>query len=336
MDIRDTGKAIGNLRKKAGLTQQQLAVALNVSDKAVSKWERGLSCPDISLLPKISILLDTDIESLLYGHHFQHKAHWCGILILDKNSEITPIRMIYNKPLVYFWLSYFMLIGIKDILIINDYGDVEMLLGDGRQYGITLQYNINWNNFAKGRSVALYQGSTVLYGMDLTKICQRAMANSIGASILAICGGSELAEVELFFDYKHKVIADKSARASLDHYYQGPFLFCPVEIWEKTDAFGKGYEEVLYQLKKGSNLYVELIGRGMQRFSVTTEDELLDFAQFVKVTQRNSREQIACLEEIAWRRGLISTNQLRDLIEQQNNRRLKDYLNKLSKGGNHQ
>ena len=91
MCIRD--RTIAELRKRAQLTQSQLSEKLGVSDKAVSKWERGLSCPDISLLNKLSIILDTDIESILYG--YEVKNVWKGILVLDDSIESDII--IYDK-----------------------------------------------------------------------------------------------------------------------------------------------------------------------------------------------------------------------------------------------
>ena len=81
MDLNLTGKTIAKLRKSVGFTQASLAEKLGVSDKAVSKWERGIACPDTSIWNQLSILLDTDIESLLYGH--DSSDEWIGILILD-------------------------------------------------------------------------------------------------------------------------------------------------------------------------------------------------------------------------------------------------------------
>ena len=76
------GKTISFLRKQKGYTQRELSVLLDISDKAVSKWERGLSYPDISLLAKLSILLDTDIESLLQGNVSHGSQAWRGVMIL--------------------------------------------------------------------------------------------------------------------------------------------------------------------------------------------------------------------------------------------------------------
>ena len=85
MEVDRVAKAIAYLRKRAGYTQRELASRLGVSDKAVSKWERGLGLPDVSLLGKLSILLDTDTDSLLTGDVIHHEKGWHGVLILEKS-----------------------------------------------------------------------------------------------------------------------------------------------------------------------------------------------------------------------------------------------------------
>ena len=86
MQIDKVGHAIAYLRKRAGYTQKDLADRLGVSDKAVSKWERGLGLPDVSLLGKLSILLDTDTDSLLAGDVIHHDRGWHGLLVLEDSS----------------------------------------------------------------------------------------------------------------------------------------------------------------------------------------------------------------------------------------------------------
>ena len=101
MDLSKTGKTIAKLRRSAGFTQASLAEKLGISDKAVSKWERGIACPDVSLWNKLSILLDTDIESLIYGHEIGNK--WHGALILD--DKVPASTMVYNKPMLHYLIS---------------------------------------------------------------------------------------------------------------------------------------------------------------------------------------------------------------------------------------
>ena len=93
MDVVRVAKAISYLRKRAGFTQKDLAERLGVSDKAVSKWERGLGLPDVSLLGKLSILLDTDTDSLLAGDVIHHDKGW--VLVLPDADE--PVCTIYTE-----------------------------------------------------------------------------------------------------------------------------------------------------------------------------------------------------------------------------------------------
>lgn len=134
------GKAIAYLRKRAGYTQKDLADRIGISDKAVSKWERGLGLPDISYLRKLSILLDTDTDSLLAGDVVHHDHLWSGVLLLDENDcGIGAGTIIYDKPLIYYLLSYFLLIGIHDVTILGTESDkeyIEKTLGDGKNLGL--------------------------------------------------------------------------------------------------------------------------------------------------------------------------------------------------------
>ena len=115
MDAIKTGKTIAYLRKKLGYTQKDLALRIGISDKAVSKWERGVGMPDIAYLRKLAILLNTDTESLLAGSAIQENS-WQGILVVDDN-EISLSTIVYDKPLAHYLLGYFMLLGISNIVI---------------------------------------------------------------------------------------------------------------------------------------------------------------------------------------------------------------------------
>ena len=128
MDIEKIGKAISFLRKRAGYTQKDLADRLGISDKAVSKWERGQGLPDISYLRKLSILLDTDTDSLLAGDIFRHDSGWQGIIVLEDNiCGIGAGTVIYDKPLIFFLLSYFLLVGIKNISVVCSDNDKQYI-----------------------------------------------------------------------------------------------------------------------------------------------------------------------------------------------------------------
>ena len=100
--------AIKTLRKRKNLTQHQLADKLGVTDKAVSKWERGLGTPDISMLNKLALILDIDTDNLLEGNIAYLDNNWVGILDINKfDTSISVTTEVYGKPLVYIFLSYF-------------------------------------------------------------------------------------------------------------------------------------------------------------------------------------------------------------------------------------
>lgn len=165
MEIKETGILIKKLRKDAGYTQKSLADALFVTDKAVSKWERGLSLPDTSLLPKLSMLLDADMEYLIsgklpYGIH----EEWSGVLItedIDYN--------LYDKPAVYYLLSYFVLVGIKNIEIRTNNKkyiyDLHL-----EKYGL----NISFDKI-ESEKVMLINGKVLIFGVNLTRQISDAM-----------------------------------------------------------------------------------------------------------------------------------------------------------------
>ena len=178
MDTEKIGEAISFLRKRAGYTQKDLATRIGISDKAVSKWERGISLPDIALLRKLSILLDTDTDSLLAGDVIHHDRRWGGLLVIDENPYgINAETMIYDKPLVYFLLGYFMLVGIKSIRIKCDASSKEFILkklGSGKRFGIDITFD---EGHEKPSNYMVVLGRSILYGVDQTRFFQRAMVH---------------------------------------------------------------------------------------------------------------------------------------------------------------
>ena len=113
-----SGNIIAELRREAGYTQKTLAEALNITDKAVSKWERGLSLPDVALLPKLSALLDADIELLLQEDTSRLHKEWAGLIDL-RNFDGDLAQIVYDKPMVYYILTHYLLLGIRDIYLIG-------------------------------------------------------------------------------------------------------------------------------------------------------------------------------------------------------------------------
>lgn len=193
MDALKMGKAIAFLRKRYGLTQKDVAEYLGISDKAVSKWERGLGTPDISFLVKLAMIFDTDIESILEGNIANFDLNWHGYLALDYAEGISPNTLLYDKPVVYYQLAYLMLASITDIHVYGSPFQVQVMqqcLPDMEQLGVHLAYHSR--NVAEpfdtvvqhalqetpGLDGMMYiTGLSFLYGKDLTKVFRRQIYN---------------------------------------------------------------------------------------------------------------------------------------------------------------
>ena len=101
-------KSIAFLRRKAGYTQSDLVLRIVISDKAVSKWEGGLTIPDIDNICKLAILLNTDVESLFSGVIRPDNGTWLGIIYIKENSsDVCLTSVIYVKPLSHYFWGFF-------------------------------------------------------------------------------------------------------------------------------------------------------------------------------------------------------------------------------------
>ena len=280
---KETGRAIAILRKQAGLTQSSLAVALGITDKAVSKWERGVASPDISLLPRLSVLLNTDIDSLLNGFPTARNQKWKGVLILGENSLVR----IYGKPLVYFLLSNFLLVGITDILIIGN-KEAEKVLGNGKQWGITLQYSSEYfvtalmanPKFMQSSSMIIYE-DFLIYGAGITRRFQAIMANEDGAINITSSTGQSI---------------------PISFCTQGGWKRVSHEIrkWKNTEELRRCFAEYFHNEKK--------MDRGVIFQLIKDNDSLCDANQLIRYIEKNQKENVCDLEEIAISRGLVLKN----------------------------
>ena len=156
MNTIEIGKFISQARRESGYTQKSLAEALFVTDKAVSKWERGLCLPDPSNWAKLSILLDIDIEHLISNQISYDKHTWTGELRVD-----DLCGTVAGKPLIHYLLSYFMLVGIKDIVILTKDRDYVRAL-NLEQYGL----NISFFKFNSSKKMIVYD-KFLLFGVNL-------------------------------------------------------------------------------------------------------------------------------------------------------------------------
>ena len=278
MDLSSSGKTIAKLRKSAGFTQASLAERLGISDKAVSKWERGMSFPDTSLLNRLCILLDTDIESILYGQ--EQSNHGMGILILDKN--ISQEIIVYNKPLIHYLISQFLLVGIREIVIVGKCIPLQL-----KDIKITIVPTLN-QRFTKNKFV-IY-GNQFLYGPNLTKHFMRAMSRK---SLTVIAAMKAKGDYALKVDNDRKAVL--SNEFNINKYYALPYVF-NTNV-EKIRPF----EEIVNE-----RVNVETMVRGMVHFNLNCFEKLYEMAGFIRMMEENTGEKIADITDIVERRTRVN------------------------------
>lgn len=250
------------------------------------------------------------------------------------SKQLLPI---YDKPLVYYPLSILLLAGIKEILIISTPEDTpvyEKLLGTGEEIGIRLEYKVQESprgladafilgeEFIGNDSVCLILGDNVFYGPNLTKILREAMKNDTGATIFGYPVKDPRAFGVVEFDKNRKVVSIEEKPQNPKSNYAVPGLYFydnrVVEIAKNVKPSARGEIEITAvnnaYLEMGE-LNVALLGRGMAWLDTGTPEGMLKASEFVKTVQDCQGFYVSCIEEIAWRRGFISTEQLLTLGE---------------------
>lgn len=296
MDPVRVGNAIKSLRISLGYTQHQIAEYVSVTDQAVSKWERGLSVPDVSIVTKLSVLLNVDVDHLLEGNITYLESTWQGLLIIKEHDDVFPGTLIYDKPLVCILLSYFMLAGIKKVYIScpeKDKKYIKELLGDGHEYGMVLVFSDEEKMSVPYNTMVVYNNPFV-YGPNLTKYFQRAISRKNGISVLTVYKSTGTGKEMVSYD-NYKVI-NKVELGDSDQCCM-PVIFFP-EKYHKAIKNAENIEML-------SPLYAEPMGNGMIGYSVTDKDSVLDTSFFVRYLEQRMGKNIYDIREIAKARGFI-------------------------------
>ena len=261
------------------------------------------------------------------------------------NKHLLPV---YNKPMIYYSLSTLLLAGIRDVLLISTARDIPMfrdLLGDGGDLGIRISYRAQEKpggiaeafligaDFIAGQPVCLMLGDNIFYGNDLQLILGQAAQNASGALIF----GYPVKEPERYgvieFGASGTVVGiHEKPKKPPSHYAVPGVYFYDGQVVQITRALkpsDRGELEITDVNREYLNagmLRVEKLGRGVAWLDTGTSDSLMEASNFIQAIEHRQGLRIGCLEEIAWRMGFISRDQLLGLAEDRRYAHLRTYL----------
>ena len=252
---------------------------------------------------------------------------------MSVSKQLSKILLsVYDKPMIYYPLSTLMLAGIKDILIItnpSDHANFVKLLGDGSQFGISIQYEIQHvqkgiadafiigEKFINGDNVALILGDNIFHGYGFQTMLKNVKARKTGATVF----GYTVKDPERFgvveFDKNKKAVSleEKPKKPKSNYAVTGLYFYDNkvVEYAKTLKPSARGELEIT-DLNKiylaNDALNVEILGRGFTWLDTGTHDSVLQASNFIQSMELNKGEKISCLEEIAYNQGFIEKDEI--------------------------
>lgn len=247
------------------------------------------------------------------------------------SKQLLPI---YDKPLIYYPISVLMLAGIQEILIISSPQSIEqykLLLGDGSNIGVSFHYCVQekprglaeafilGEEFIGSDSVCLVLGDNVFFGQNLTQLLMKAKNNQHGATIFGypVNNPKDFGVVEFDKDGKVLSIEEKPENPKSNFAVPGLYFYDNkvIEYAKNMEPSARGELEITSinnRYLEEDHLNVVLMGRGMAWLDTGTPEGMLKASQFVQTVQERQGLYISCLEEIAWRRGFIDDQKLKE------------------------